>query len=365
MEELERKIALAKEALQANEQSYRSRSEELFKVRSDKEIKGREKLHSEERIKELHVKEKQWQQEIAELSAQRLKRTAEIKDSQKKLQEAEKELALLEANRQAQKNKVLIGEAEVAKLREKQQLAHKENLDLVRQEAQHHSELKQNHVRQENSRERQAQQSLRLEKLVQLEKELSAQCQEKQRQLSEATQVIDEQRASFHALEKKVEEQIARIQQRQKSIDLLSQEMSEAKARHKVLMRLRSDMEGFSAATKKLLQASANAKSPLYGKLKGVYETISAEEDMQGALAAILSPYEQTLVVQSRADFDLVLSYAAKEKLSDFSLLCLEENKDNQPKISLRQGESGTLKRVFKNEFCDFSASEAGLAVTT
>ncbi|MBA2726934.1 MAG: AAA family ATPase, partial [Parachlamydiaceae bacterium] len=225
---LEEKITLAKDALQVNEQEYRSRSEELFKVRSDKEIKNREKQLSEERKKELLVKEKRWQQEVAELTVQRLKRASELNDLRKKQQNSEQDLAILEANRQAQKSKVLLGEAEVAKLREKQQLTHKENLDLVRHEAQLHSEIKQNLVRQENSGERKVQQTARLDKLVHLEKELSAQCLEKQNHLNEVTKIIDDQRASFHALEKKVEERIALIQQRQNSIDLMVQEMNEA-----------------------------------------------------------------------------------------------------------------------------------------
>ncbi len=349
--DLDQKLASAKEGLQASEQAYRRQSEELFKVRSDKEIKSREKQLSEERLKELHAKEKLWQQEINDLEIQKQKKAGELQESQKKQQEYEKELAILEAYRQNQKSKVQQVEAEVAKLREKQQLTHKENLELVRQEAQQQSELKQNFVRQENSRERQQHQSLRLEKLVQSEKELVIQCHEKQQQLTEVTQVIDEQRAAFHVLEKKVEEKLAAIQQRQKTIDILVQDMNEAKARHKVLMRLRTDMEGFSAATKKLLQASANAKSSLYGKLKGVFETISAEEEAHGAVAAVLSPYEQTLVVQNKEDFDIVLAFAAKEKLSDFSLLCLNqlEEPEKTAKVSLQAGEHTLISKVTGN----------------
>lgn len=333
MGEFDQKIAMAKEALEKEELKYRQQSEGLFKVRSDKEIKAREMKFSEERLKELLSKEKGWDQEIADLCLGRQNESAALKASQQKLREMEKILADLETKRQQQKSHLLICEGKVSELREKVQLSHKENLDFVRQEAQLHSELKQSHIRQENSRERHAQQSARLVKLVQLEEEFTAQCQEKQHNLNEQTSAIDKQRELFQALEKKVDAQVAKIQQQQKQLDLLMRGLNEDKARCNVLTRLRKDMEGFSVAAKKLLQASNNVKSPLYGKLKGIYQEIPIDEGMQEAAAAALNPYEQTLLVETAEDFDMVLEFAKKEKLSDFSILCLdyfEEHSKNE-----------------------------------
>ena len=111
------------------------------------------------------------------------------------------------------------------------------------------------------------------------------------------------------------------VQKRQRN---LHSEFSNVQAPQKVLKSLNEDLEGFSKAAKKLLQEAKNNKSPLYGKVFGLYEAMSVKPGYEECVAVALKPYLYTLVVNSRQDLETMLDYAKKFNLVDFSCICLE-----------------------------------------
>ena len=53
---------------------------------------------------------------------------------------------------------------------------------------------------------------------------------------------------------------------KQKEIDGIRRKVMEIKARQKVLLRMREDLEGFSSGSKRLLQENQNPQSPFLSK---------------------------------------------------------------------------------------------------
>lgn len=313
-----------KEALEVAEQNYRTKREELFEKRSQKEIQTREKSSQQERMKEAVLKEKKWAGELEELLKKREARQKDFAEARAKLSTVTIALQTAEEALAIQKNKKQSVETSIATLRHEQAVAQQNLLNLSRTEQQLLSEMKQDQVRMENTHEKIGviDQNRQRQKL--LLQELQKQLTEKRTQSEELSKEIDAQQKGL----KKLEESLFEINDKIKS--LMAEEaqqtkaLTEQRARHKLLIKLREEMEGFSVASKKLLQASKNPQSTIHNKLKGLFEVIRPEKGSESALAAALSHYDHTLVVDTVDDLKLVLRYAKEHQLQEYSLVCLE-----------------------------------------
>lgn len=311
-------IEQAKEHLSEGERNFRLRSEEMYRIRSDKEFKQREKHLSQERIKEAVGKEKTLRQELEEMLFRRQKRKKEFDEAQKQQKGFENEISgqadtLLQARQSVQ-----LKEKEVAALRDKQQLYQRELMVLVQQESQIESEYKQNGVRLEANQERNNKLHERQERILKHYEESVRTAAEKQKNLGEISQAVDAQKSRLTVLEKGVQELQKSIQECEFALNGIQREWTEQKARQKVLLKLRDEMEGFSSGSKKLMKDL---------KIKGLYEYIQPLKGHEEAVAVLLRPYAQTLVVESEAELQKTLEYAAQHKLKDFSLFCMSHLK--------------------------------------
>lgn len=356
---LEVQRSLAKDHLESSEKNLKVQSEELYQIRSDKEIKSREKENALARLKESQVKQKKWQHELEAVLEEREFRQLALTRAKKQLQAVESDNTVLESSLQGQRAKVNALELAVSALHQEQRQLQQTLLISLQTENQLESELKQNSIRLEASNERQLQLKNRMQRLAELEKEIAQQLAEKQQLMQDSSAAIDRQRALLHNLELKIEEVIGHIDSLQAALNASQKVLNENQARYKALLQLRGDLEGFSVASKRLLQESMHVKSPLCGKLKGLYELLVPRKGAEEALAAALNKYSQTLVVETILDAKAVLAFASQERLSDFSLLIMELVKGRNfvkaalPKsltALLSQVESSTLSNHFLGE---------------
>lgn len=318
---LQEELQKAKDHLAEGEKELRAKSEEVFKSRSDKEIKSKERYSQHERFKEVTAKETKWQQELDLMRDRRQKRKSEIDQLQKQQQSLEAEIKVFEGSLQQQRSNVQNVEGQLTKLRMSQQALQQELIQFVQAEKQAESELKQTSLRLEQGNERKNQLTEKRKRLIVQIDELEKLIKEKQKNADEISNEIDERKQGFNKLEK--EEQIAttELQTAQKRFEEINKEWTEGRARHMVLKKLRDEMEGFSAGSKRLLHESGNPKSPLYNKVRGLYEFIQPKP---GAEVAVMRTYTQTLVVENNEDLELVSAFASKNKIKDYSLFSLE-----------------------------------------
>ncbi len=333
IDELKIEMQNAKIALEESEMALRKQSEEVFHARSEKEIKVREKLSTLERLKETVAKEKRWQQELETMLEKRQMRQREKMNLQKQQKELESRLQKMGGLSQAQRDSVKSMEQEVFEIQGKYQTAQKQLMQLLQAEGAIESELKQNRVRLENHQERHEHLEHRYQRLQELSKELQIHVKEKRLALEETSDSVDASRDILQEHEQKIQQLSDEIHVSQSAYESLQTELTENKARQSVLHRLRDDLEGFSAGSKRLLQEASNAKSILYKKIRSFYEYFAAQEGAEKALAQVMKPYAQTLVVQTKEDFASVLDYTSKNKIKDFSLFCIE-NRVETGKVS-------------------------------
>ena len=361
--EMQEQFKIGKMELEVEEKSLQVRKEEVYKTQSEKEIKSQEMRSNAERLKELLEKEKKWKQELEIIIEKRSFHETESETLRKTQVKLEKELKDWEKKRNEQSAQVLSLEEILKKKREQYQEKQKELLVLIQKENQLESDLKQNRLRLETNLERVAQIQEKKEKLSQTIQHLTEQSLLKKREVEEFSAGIDRQRQLFNSMEKQLQQFVEDIEKSQDALQLIQKERTECLARQKVLIRMREDLEGFSQGSKRLLLESANPKSQLFQKLKGLYECIESNSESVQMLSAVLRPYAQTLVVQTTDDLSEVIFFIQKHQLKDISLLCREGIKEDLFKhfcLSLQTSTTtlSALEASLKQKGCEILTTE-------
>lgn len=325
IDNLNKELLSAKEELKKYESTLQSRREEVYRVRSEKEIKSKERISQQDRIKESDEKEKRWNQELQSLQQQQQSRQQERVKLHEQQTILNSQLETSEHTVQKQREQVQALEVDLAMMREQQQRLHQEMLQKLQAESRIDSEMKQTAVRLETSQERLKRLEERKVRLNTQNGELKGQAQERKSLITELSTTLEQQKNTFTGLESRIQELTQEIQSKEALQDSLRQSLQEGKARHKALSRLRDDHEGFSKGSKRLLAESQNPKSPLAGLISSLYEHLVPTGDDAKELASILRPYTQTLVVKNVKDLETLLTYSKKNSIHDFSVLCLEK----------------------------------------
>lgn len=350
-----------KEWLEHAQRNLKTHHENVYKSRSEKELKIRERQNFESRMQELARKEQQWKRELEELIQKREEREAEEKRLKVTLQEMEEKLAGLETVTKEQWEQVKQAEQAIGEKRKEQQAASNEHLRLTREEKQIEGELKQHHIRIEHNQERIKQFTERLEQLARHLNELNEQIVEKEKAVQQSSGGIDDKKRQLKEYEAQVAALRERLLETHTEIEKLNKKKTESEARRKSLQRLRDDMEGFSPGTKKLMQAGAKEGTPIFGRLQGLYELITPEAGAEAAVSAVMKPYTQTLVTKTKEDFDLVIQYAKEQNIKDFSLMCLEHLQNRE---QTQDGFTSLLGKVFESPLSRHFLNDVALVTT-
>lgn len=310
--------------LQQEEKNLKAKSEELFKIRSEKEIHTREHQSNQQRIQEALQKEKKLKRELEELKLSQGTRQKALVDIQQKHGRMEAEFKEAEAKLTSQTDKVKLKEKELTQLRNELQSKQQQHLKFLQEENRLSSEYKHNEARLENSLDRKKILEERKQKLLEDYKQIQLLAQEKKQQLTQVTGLVDSHKERLEQYEDDIKTVSKEIEASQKEIENSQKKILELKARQTVLLRLREDLEGFSSGSKKLLQESNDPNSSLYNKIRPLYELLNPHPEVVDALAAVLHHYTQTLVVEKQADLLTILEFTQKHRIQDYSLICVE-----------------------------------------
>lgn len=341
-----------KSQLQQDEKTFRTKNEELFNIRHNKEMHIRENQTLQQRLQEAQQKEKKIKREIEELRLLQQTRHKTLSDIQQKQKKNEQEFTEAQQGLSSHHDRMKAKEKEVNQLREDLQTKQQKHVKNLHLESQVSSELKQLETRLENNIEKQKIIEQRQLKFVEESHQLDSLISEKKKNLNEISSLIDTYKGRLEDYEEKIKALAKEIEVKQKEIDLIQKKVLEQQARNRVLIRLRDDHEGFSSGSKKLLQESNNPSSIIYNKIRPLYEFLNPEPEMAEAVAIVLRTYAQTLVVEKQVDFVKVLEFAQQHKLQDYAIICAELIPKNitttsfSKKVKINQISSHFLKSV-------------------
>lgn len=312
-------------SLEKVEHSYTEAREAYLTMKGEKELKEHVKGETSRKSQQLSKEIEEKKTEIASLDKEQSARQQEIEKEQK---ECDRLRVLKDAaHEKMEKAKALFNEleTELNSLRGRQSKLQEVRLEASRKEAMIHSEKERQAQRLENHQERKLQLEERARHLRDLLKEkqndhgvkheaLKAK-QQKHQESALELQKLDQERTFVN---QEIEKETAASLDVQKVLGALQ-------TRRNVLQQLQEDGEGLSAGGKKLLQASKDAKSPLYGLIKPLYEWIVPGREEPKKLQLILNRYADTLTVSDARDLEVVLEAAKKLSIKEFSILCLAD----------------------------------------
>lgn len=336
-------IEIEKRLLSEEEQRLKENRETLYQVKGKKELKLQEKRLLEERFQESLQRQMNWQKEKEELEKLLLQREKEIN----LLESEQKEVALSFEKRKellkSKRERVAELEENLLHLRKEQQISYQKLLDLTKEEGKIKGEWQQNQTRLETAKEREKEIRAREEKLSQLNREGAKIIEERKVFSEEISRLFHQLKESCSHMQEQIQKMKGEVESKKQQFTAFQQELTALLARLHLLKKLKSDLEGFSFGSKCLLSASQDRKSPLYGKIEGLYTLLKAPKGEESALAASMQPYAQTLVVKTIQDREMVINYAQQHQIRDFSLLCLE----------------GLKERLVKSSRSDFAQNDA------
>ncbi len=363
---VQEKARVIKKSMEENERKRHLHQSEFFKFQSSMDIQKNDLKNTQLRIDECQLLSSKLKRELEEIGLAQQTRAINLVELRKNFQKIEGELAQFELQLNDQEGKLKDQEKEVFQLRQDVQLKNQTLLKLIEQENICTNELKQLEFWIESDSARLQQVKIKSEETaidLTLFQKVS---EEKKHHLQQIADVIDVYKDRLDQFVTDLSQFNQQIEGKKKEFENLRKKNFETKARHKVLLKMQEDFEGFSIGSKKLMQASLDPQSHLYLKLQPLYEFFKPEPEHAEALSAILRVYAQTLVVETKIDLEMILNFAQEAGIHDFSLLCRQLIEENSSTVSLQSNpfisekNSNSLTTHFLQEvqaWQDFSAA--------
>lgn len=320
---LQEQLKKIKEAFEQEEAAAQRLNSHVFGKKSEKRAITERESACHLRLKDLDEQQKENQLHHLELQNKRTSWKGEIALYKSQLAPLDKEL--LQAKKAFAEEEALFQslEQELLALKDKQVKGHRDKVQHLREESQKEQELKTDRIRIESHQEKLSHLLERQKRLEQLTEQLRGQESEKKRELESVFQQIDSTKEALNKLDENLFELTKHLQNKSKELDLIKKQQQEAAARLNALQRLKDENVGFSAGSKQILKEAETQSSPLFKKVKRLYEYFSVTQGYESALALALKTYSETLVVANEEDLQLLLSFAKEKKIKDFSILCL------------------------------------------
>ncbi len=320
-------------AAQKNEKLWKEKNEEFFSKRSSFEIQKNALQSNQQYKQEARQKTGKLKRELEELQLSRQMRQETLKEIRSRRQKLESDFDSAVSTLTHQGSKVKQIEKEVVQLRQEQYARQQELLKCTHQESALASEVKQLELRIENNSERVENLDQKTAQSLEECERLDQLIQEKKSQLQQVSAVVDTHKDRLEQYEMDLQKLNQENEKIGKDYEAARKKSLEKQARCKFLLKMREELEGFSAGSKRLLQESNNEKSSLHGLLKPLYEFFKSGPESAEALSAVLRAYSQTVVAANQEDLKQVLLFAKEHALQDYSLICLEHlsKKSNSP----------------------------------
>jgi len=317
------KLHQAKVATHECETALKSRSEEMYQKRNERDLSLRDKKYLSQRREELQTQIGKWTQEKDALTQSNQKGLEEQQQLSESHDEIKTALAQLKQIFEGAQQDYQKRQQQVEELRTQLEQSQKNRLTTTQAHSGKTSEWKQLQARLGALEERLPPLAERAEILLKQRQEATQKQQERSKDLANLSKEIDIFHQQLAAIEKTLNELKEANIAAQVNKETLAKESATLQARLGALKEMRKSLEGFSTGCKRLLKESETPQSPLYNKVSPLYAIATPPSGSEGAFFAAMHPYNQTLVVASPEHQREVLAFAKKHQLNDISLFCM------------------------------------------
>jgi len=343
----------SRDAATAAEDKASAALEDVFAVRSSKEIHVAAIRNEKERLEELTSREKTLEEKIRA-------NDNESEDEKSVAQKASGECSRLKDICEAAENKgrkfaehSMELEATIAASREKQKEEQRNHYLIVHAEKDITAKVQGNTIRREAVVEGIAKIKERRQDLLDSVKHHSEMSTHHKKQLKQQTQIVEKKKKELDTIKNTIADTVEEFRATEKDLDDMHRKNAMLIARRQVLQHMQEDMEGLSSDTKRIVREAKNKKSPLYNIVSNVYEEVLPKKGYEKAFAAAMRHYAQTLVVATNKDLEKLQAFAADNKIKDFSVICAEHITKNTAKEKAVKGAKLLVDNVSKSKVAE------------
>ncbi len=324
--QLQDQLAEVKEGVRSRERDVSVAKEEVYKAQSGQEVKRAQGETAKARLAETEDREVALKDEFEALFVERKETKQKMEGEKQELKKHREELREAEGlYKKSQKDLVLLRNS-VEKLQAQQQRAHEERVELIENVHSLAAQLRASEVRQENGEERLSRLLSEVKEIEGLEGELMREVSLKEKISHKLDKAYGIQSDALTRCQEELEKSRASIESARQQEKEIGSRLADARARERALLRLQKEMEGFSDGAKQLIKEF---------KLKPLAEVAAFKEEMSG----VMRTYSGTLVAQSQAEASKVWKFAAKNRLTDFSLFVGKGG----PKVAVSLAQEGEI----------------------
>lgn len=326
LQKLKQALHESRISVHEREQAWKLRSAEMYEKRNERDLFLRDRSHLSQRREELQQQILRWEQDLVTLSKKGQENTEEYEiqtEAHGEMRAALSELkATLEGSQKGYDEKAQ--ELEEARLQQEDQ--QKQRLSMTQTHSSKSAEWKQVQARMEALQERLDPLDEKTAQVNQQKEESLGKQQGRADELKKLSGEIDGYKGQIETLDHTLAEIKETLSKGQGTLEQLVKDGVSHQARLNILQELKESMEGLTTSCRTLLEESSNPHSPLFNKIRPLYEVVAPRAGLETASSIALQPYAQTLVVATDNDRKQVLSYAKKHALTDFSLFCTEDS---------------------------------------
>ena len=324
LQEREVKLHETRLLLEEREELLRRKEENYFELKNKRDLEMQSNTQNIQKMKEAQKREEELRFRLKETEEKKEASGEALSLNKHRLNEEDAKLEIESVALSEEEGLLTTARESLETLRASFQESQAEGMRLVQQESEMTRALKEAELRHDHAEvSKKATEKRVAETREELERTTEA-LQGKEEELKVASEEVT---ASKEKMEN-ASEALSSIQDILKELNqaqsTLSKSLTEKEARLSVLKRLKEELQGFSKGTKRLIKESKDPKSPLFGKLQGLFELLDFDRSLELGLTAYLRAYSQTLVVQTNRDLELVLDFIKQENIRDVSLFSME-----------------------------------------
>ena len=299
---------------------------ESSRLHAQAEALQRELAVGEERARQLTAQREEFLTEIATLEEMRAERQKQVQETQAGLSTINEALHQARLALQSAEQKLAQLDSQQAILRHQQRQADEAARRAAHQQTDRQSRLAQLTERLVDLQTQQATQSQSLERLHSQQGEMAQENDALQQTLNNLEAALDGLKQETTVREETRQRSRQKAGQLSADLSAVEKQLASSQARLDLLERLRSDMSGYHAGVKEILQTEA-----LTGVLGTVAQLIEVPEHLEAAIEAAIGGRLQEIVVNQWTDADAAISHLKQAQAGRATFLPLDSLRPPKP----------------------------------
>ncbi|MCH1429381.1 MAG: chromosome segregation protein SMC [Chlamydiales bacterium] len=346
--QLDEDLTNAIKKLEEEEGHYQEKNEHLFDKKKQVELLEQDINNKSKQNQDLKEKEKQLKEEVQSFFRDSKTAEKDYNQNNKKFEKLSADHEKLMQGFEDLREKVQKEESNLQELQQEVKQVGDKRFQIHQSLAAVEANFQETKLRLENNQEKLTQFEQRKKALFKRREGLSKLADEKRSRVQTLSAQVDEIKIKVGKVQTEKDGITQKQEEVGKQFKAASANLSECRAKQKVLQQMKESSDGLSNGAKALLKASQDPKGPFHNAVGMLSDKINTKKKYNKSIAALFRPYENTLYVEGAQNLKKVYQYIKKENLCDLSICLLDKASDALDQVPFIES-SQVLQESLKN----------------